>query len=95
MRTFNVRLCDVPIKGCSFSGQLLLTRETFHFHIPMFQLFIPINICINCCEIVDVHINSHLLFFDSVEVRTIDGATYKFCSLFDTREIYETMKRLL
>jgi len=95
MRSFYVRLCDVPIIGCSFNGQLTLSRETFHFHMPMFKLLIPIDIYINCREIVDLYKCSYLLFFDSVGVRTVNGATYKFCSLSDIHEIFETMKRSL
>ena len=90
-----MRLCDIPIIGCSFSGQLTLTREEFRFQTPIFQLLIPIDIYINCREILDVYMCSYLLFFDSVGIRTANGVTYKFYSQFHIYEIFETMKRLL
>jgi len=84
-------LCDIVTIGCRLNGQLTLTRKTF----PMFELLTPIDIYINCREIVGLYMCSYLLFFNSIVVQTINGATYKFCSLTDIHEIYETMSRLL
>ena len=95
MRIFHVHLCDVPIIGCNFRGQLSLTREMFHFHMNIFQLLIPVDIYINCREIADLYVCSYLHFYDAIGIRTVNGKTYKFYSPTDMRILFETMKSLL